>query len=223
MRAERPFVVPVRELPLRRTFTFSSAFVAESVKGLQMREALGAPADDPAAGAGVAEFDMYADGTHVFINGPFKGHVVVACSRCVGPAKLDIDEQLRVTFMPFSELPNDNPVEAEPEPPTHRGGKGGTGRVKPGAEPEPEPDVEVDEEALAAGDLDLFGYDGENLDLEPLFREQFVLAIPYAPLCRENCAGLCPQCGVDRNSVKCDCEEPIDPRLSALKSLKLPS
>jgi len=76
---------------------------------------------------------------------------------------------------------------------------------------------------IAAGDLDLFPFDGEKIDLEPLFREQFVLAIPYAPLCREDCKGLCPQCGIDRNTGTCSCEKPIDPRLAALKGLKLPS
>jgi uncharacterized protein len=76
---------------------------------------------------------------------------------------------------------------------------------------------------VPAEDLDLFPFDGERVDLEPLFREQFVLAIPYAPLCREDCAGLCPQCGIDRNTGTCTCEKPIDPRLAALKGLKLPS
>jgi uncharacterized protein len=72
-------------------------------------------------------------------------------------------------------------------------------------------------------DLDTFAFDGEKIDLEPVFREQFVLAVPFAPLCREDCKGLCPQCGIDRNSGTCSCEKPIDPRLAALKGLKLPS
>ena len=66
-------------------------------------------------------------------------------------------------------------------------------------------------------------FSGERIDLEPLFREQFVLAIPYAPLCSETCKGLCPQCGIDRNTDSCACEPPIDPRLAALKGLKIPS
>ena len=58
---------------------------------------------------------------------------------------------------------------------------------------------------------------------EPLLREQFVLAVPYAPLCSETCKGLCPQCGIDLNSHTCACQKPIDPRLAALKGLKLPT
>ena len=76
---------------------------------------------------------------------------------------------------------------------------------------------------LEAGDLDLFPYDGDAVDLEPLLREALVLAVPYAPLCREDCKGLCPQCGADRNLAPCQCEKPIDPRFEALKGLKLPS
>ena len=76
---------------------------------------------------------------------------------------------------------------------------------------------------ISHDDLDVFPFDGETIDLEPLFREQFVLAIPYAPLHDEACKGLCPQCGINRNSATCSCEKPIDPRLAPLKGLKLPS
>jgi uncharacterized protein len=193
-----PYGVLVRDLPTHRTFEISGARVAEWVKGLPMRDALGAPEGDPAAGHGAADLDLYADDTHAFAAGTFRGEVTVACSRCVEPVRLPIDEKLRVTFMPRSELPDE---EDDGEAP---GGEESEG-------------AEVTEE-----DLDLFPYDGELVDLEPLFREQFVLAIPYAPLCREDCKGLCPQCGIDRNSGTCSCEPPIDPRLAALKGLKLP-
>jgi uncharacterized protein len=49
-----------------------------------------------------------------------------------------------------------------------------------------------------------------------------VLAVPFAPLCAETCKGLCPQCGIDLNTGTCSCEAPVDPRLAALKGLKLP-
>lgn len=76
---------------------------------------------------------------------------------------------------------------------------------------------------LATDDLDVFPYGGDVIDLEPLIREQFVLAVPFAPLCKDDCLGLCPQCGVDRNVTACVCEKPIDPRFAALQGLKLPS
>jgi uncharacterized protein len=192
-----PYGVLVRDIPTHRHFEVPAARVAEWTKGMPMRDALGASEGDPEAGHGEADLDLYADGTHVFAAGPFRGHVTVACSRCVEPVKLPIDEKLRVTFMPRSELPAEAAEEAE------------AGEEEEGAE-------------VADEDLDLFPYDGEVVDLEPLFREQFVLAVPFAPLCREDCKGLCPQCGIDRNTGTCSCEPPIDPRLAALKGLKLP-
>lgn len=190
-----PFTVLVRDLPVHRRIEVPATLVSDWLKGLPMRDALGAPDADPEAGEGVADLDLYADGTHAFASGTFKGHLTVACSRCVGPVMLVLDEQLRVTFMPPSEMP----VEEE------------------GA-PEAEEGTEV-----TGGDLDVFPFDGEKIDLEPLIREQFVLAVPFAPLCSEDCKGLCPQCGIDRNTGTCNCEKPIDPRLAALKGLKLPS
>jgi uncharacterized protein len=61
-----------------------------------------------------------------------------------------------------------------------------------------------------------------ELGLEPLVREQFILAVPFAPLCKDDCLGLCPTCGIDKNVESCACEKPIDPRFAALQGLKLP-
>ncbi len=59
-----------------------------------------------------------------------------------------------------------------------------------------------------------------NLDLAPLVRENFLLGIPIQVLCREDCKGLCPQCGKDLNEGPCGCsDEPIDPRLTGLRGL----
>ena len=58
-------------------------------------------------------------------------------------------------------------------------------------------------------------------DLEQLMREQFYLALPMKPLCREDCQGLCVVCGANLNRATCDCKlEWDDPRLAALKELK---
>lgn len=61
----------------------------------------------------------------------------------------------------------------------------------------------------------------EAIDLEPLVRDAVVLELPSAPLCRDDCAGLCPACGADRNEVDCDCTfDDADPRWAALRSLE---
>lgn len=194
MAKEAPYTVLVRDLPVHRRFEVGATQVGDWLRGLPMRDALGAPDPDPQAGEGTAELDLYADGTHAFAAGTFRGHLVVACSRCINPVRLELDEKLRVTFMPPGEMPAEDDAAASEE------------------------GAEVSEE-----DLDVFAFDGEKIDLEPLLREQFVLAVPYAPLCMETCKGLCPQCGIDLNTGTCSCEKPIDPRLAALKGLKLPS
>jgi uncharacterized protein len=64
--------------------------------------------------------------------------------------------------------------------------------------------------------------DGDRVDLEPLARESVLLDLPLAPLCREDCEGLCPECGADRNEVDCGhTAVPADPRWAALDQLKL--
>lgn len=57
-------------------------------------------------------------------------------------------------------------------------------------------------------------------DLGPLLREHFLLGISTHPLCRPDCKGLCPECGVNWNEETCDHPTAeIDPRLAALKLL----
>ena len=57
-----------------------------------------------------------------------------------------------------------------------------------------------------------------EFDLGPHVREALLLEFPQAPHCREDCRGLCPQCGVDLNKNNCSCAEAkIDPRWEALR------
>jgi uncharacterized protein len=60
----------------------------------------------------------------------------------------------------------------------------------------------------------------DEVDLEPLARETVLLELPPAPLCQEDCRGLCPDCGVDRNESTCACAPPIDPRWAVLDVLR---
>ena len=75
---------------------------------------------------------------------------------------------------------------------------------------------------LAPGDLTQSFYEGTEIDLTPLMYEQIMLALPTRPLCGEECRGLCPQCGSNRNTGQCACVvETGDPRWSALRNLKI--
>ncbi len=58
------------------------------------------------------------------------------------------------------------------------------------------------------------------LDLAEIIRQAVFLALPMRALCKDNCAGLCPQCGQNLNKAQCDCvTEAVDPRLEILKQL----
>lgn len=59
-------------------------------------------------------------------------------------------------------------------------------------------------------------------DLEPMIRDAVLLAMPFSPLCRSSCLGLCERCGGDRNIGACSCATPQgDPRWSVLANLDL--
>src|SRR3954452_4969795 len=70
-------------------------------------------------------------------------------------------------------------------------------------------------------DPDAFEIVGDQIDLGRMVSENILLEAPIAPLCRADCAGLCPTCGTDLNVTTCDCvTTDIDPRWQALSQLK---
>ena len=74
-------------------------------------------------------------------------------------------------------------------------------------------DVAVAEEAAVAGDTEniedeteiVYGFTGHEINLGPAIWEEIVLNAPTKFVCRENCAGLCPACGVNLNRETCGC------------------
>jgi uncharacterized protein len=74
---------------------------------------------------------------------------------------------------------------------------------------------------LVSDDLNLSILDGTAIDLDQLVCEQLLLAKPAQTLCREDCQGLCPVCGADRNASACKCEtQQVDSRWEKLKDLR---
>ena len=73
-------------------------------------------------------------------------------------------------------------------------------------------ETDIEEEVYEEGRIELYG---------PI-RDQILLEVPLILLCQENCKGICPECGIDRNSDPCACEKygEIDPRFAVLQKLK---
>lgn len=75
--------------------------------------------------------------------------------------------------------------------------------------------------SLPANDDELIFPIDQNhqLDLREALRQNLLLALPMQPICKEDCAGLCAQCGKNLNEGPCNCEPPLDERLSVLGDL----
>jgi uncharacterized protein len=88
----------------------------------------------------------------------------------------------------------------------------------------PEIDDESDEEGseLTAEDMGLIQFEGDEIDLAEVIEEQVLLALPLYPLCDNDCLGLCPRCGVNRNQKICGCaSQDFNLKFAALNNLKL--
>jgi uncharacterized protein len=85
----------------------------------------------------------------------------------------------------------------------------------------PVQEEQAEDVELSAEDLDYVYYQDDLIDLDPLIFEQVMLQIPMKVLCREDCRGLCPHCGINLNLASCGCREGhVDDRLAVLKKLK---
>jgi uncharacterized protein len=77
------------------------------------------------------------------------------------------------------------------------------------------PGAEVDDD-----ETELHQLEGDLLDLEPVLRDAVVRALPFQPLCRSDCPGLCPECGVRLEDEPDHSHESADPRWAALSTVQ---
>jgi uncharacterized protein len=74
---------------------------------------------------------------------------------------------------------------------------------------------------LSQDQLAVVAYRGHEVDLWPEVREALLLSMPVKPLCRQDCRGICDQCGQDLNRTACGCiRDQADPRWEALRRPK---
>jgi uncharacterized protein len=135
----------------------------------------------------------------VLLNGKVTPKLAAPCKRCLAEVKFEVPVSFTLNLIPESQLKATDEL-----------GEG-----------------EDDEESEESGSFDLNAadqevFDGKTIDLDPIVREQVLLALPMNVVCREDCKGLCAVCGEDRNTKDCGHEQRVlDPRLAALKDIKL--
>lgn len=145
----------------------------------------------------------------VLVDARLEAPLEAECGRCLQTVRLDLD-------VPFTLTLRSRPKVAAPPP--------GVDPVK--AERAVEK-AERRQDSETAGsftleDADEDVFEGKTLDLDPIYREQLLLALPMNALCEESCAGLCSRCGQNLNDAKCGCDvREVDPRLAALQNVKL--
>ena len=75
-------------------------------------------------------------------------------------------------------------------------------------------------EHLSPEDEEAYPIEHDFLDLLPMVHDAVLLELPIAPLCRADCQGLCPTCGVDRNDVTCSCASERHEHWATLDALR---
>jgi uncharacterized protein len=127
------------------------------------------------------------------LKGRVRATLELPCGRCLEPFEWPVDTESDLTYVPVP----------QPQASGHANAKSA------------DPDLELSDE-----DLTTAYYRDHVLDLAEMMREQFYLALPMRPLCRDDCKGLCPHCGTNLNTATCDCDVRWqDPRLAGLQSL----
>jgi uncharacterized protein len=140
----------------------------------------------------------------VLLDGELQAHVTAPCKRCVTDVAIDLPVRFSLNLVP--------------KPAASRDDEDGEGA---GAE-DARNQKRDSGGSFALKDADREYFDGRKIDLDPIVKEQVLLALPVSVLCKDECQGLCPQCGQNLNEAECGCERKVvDPRLAVLKSIKL--
>jgi uncharacterized protein len=166
------------------------------------REALDAVVQGDRAGwraRGAGHLDVHLEKLErrVRLQGTVRAELQGACSRCLAPVSTDLPVDFELTMVPADEYEERS---GEAEDKSHHPVAGSFG----------------------AEDAEEDVYTGKVIDLDPIYREQLLLALPGYPVCQEGCKGLCSVCGTNLNERECGCDRKVpDPRWAGLAKVKL--
>ena len=148
------------------------------------------------------------------LNGQVVFDGVTACARCLAPVPFRRSSEAYWHFAPAHAKPREERPEKpeRPDKPVPKTAKA----EKPAKADRSDPEDGLE---LSAEDLDVLYYDDLVVPFDPLVEEQVQLELPLKALCRDDCRGLCPMCGADRNLAPCACKPPSDERWKSLRTL----
>jgi uncharacterized protein len=143
----------------------------------------------------------------VVMNGSCNTHINLICSRCAGNFEFKTSPHFSGLFCQDPEMAGVGYLKGAGKP---AGQNKGFARHAH--------DFAADE----SQDLDITYLSGEYIDLGDVLTEQLRLLVPFQPLCKEDCKGICPRCGAELNVGRCACAKlPKNAALSSLQSLNL--
>jgi len=135
----------------------------------------------------------------VAVTGVLEGTIVRECVRCLQEYEDSLAFSIRAAFL--------QEPKSTPRHPKRIDLRKGRAEVE-----EAESEDELD---------DQYHYQGNQLELAPMLREHVILSAPMQPLCSDDCAGLCSQCGKNLNEGPCQCaKEPSIPKFRVVQSMK---
>lgn len=133
----------------------------------------------------------------VLLTGSFDANVACPCKRCVKEVQVQLPVKFELTLVAQPKV-DSAAGEGEDDGKSPRAGS-----------------FRIDE-------ADSEPFDGKTIHLDPIIREQLVLALPVSVLCKDDCKGLCTVCGDDLNEIACGHEQKIGHvGLAKLKDIKL--
>ena len=119
---------------------------------------------------------LWAREGYIDVRGQVVTEAILTCSRCLAEFSYLLEQHFSVRFS--QEIPQDLSSTSSDD------------------------DADIE---LTADQVGLVFFEGDELDLREVIQEQIALGLPYKPLCREDCKGLCAKCGADLNQASCKC------------------
>ena len=119
------------------------------------------------------------------------------CGRCLSTVEVEVPVDFELTFVPEDDVASRATEAHGDRDAGHLGG------------------------SFTADAVNEETYSGKVIDLDPVVREQFLLALPGYPVCSDACKGLCSVCGANLNERDCGCDRHVpDPRWAGLEKLR---